>query len=120
MSWSPCAEFGDGGAICALVSRARSEHGATIERQRTIEAGAQFAPRVGAGARIVGECKAEGGFQSGVRDCKKAINLVRSSADASPPYGFMLLPGTTSSGFAMKLSSFSLSHTKSAPFIALE
>jgi hypothetical protein len=32
--------------------------------------------------------------------------LVRSSADASPPYGFMLLPRTTSSGFAMKLSSF--------------
>src|SRR5580704_5050539 len=58
-------------------------------------------------------------FQSGV-DCKKAINLVRSSADASPPYGFMLLPGTTSSGFAMKLSSFPVSHTKSAPFIALE
>jgi hypothetical protein len=53
-------------------------------------------------------------------DCKKAINLVPSSADASPPYGFMLLPGTTSSGFAMKLSSFSLSQTKSAPFIALE
>ena len=53
-------------------------------------------------------------------DCKKVINLVRSSADASPPYGFMLLPGTTSSGFAMKPSSFSLFHTKSAPFIALE
>jgi hypothetical protein len=35
-------------------------------------------------------------------------------------YGFMLLPGTTSSGFAMKLSSFPVSHTKSAPFIALE
>ena len=64
--------------------------------------------------------KTEGSFQSGVGDCKKAINLVRSSADASPPYGFMLLPGTTSSGFAMKLSSFSMSHTKSAPFIALE
>src|SRR6266508_1223545 len=30
----------------------------------------------------------------------------------------MLLPGTTSSGFAMKRSSFSLSHTKSAPFMA--
>jgi hypothetical protein len=28
---------------------------------------------------------------------RKAINLVRSSADASPPYGFMLLPGTISS-----------------------
>jgi hypothetical protein len=27
---------------------------------------------------------------------KKAINLVRPSADASPPYGFMLLPGTIS------------------------
>src|SRR5262245_33658852 len=53
-------------------------------------------------------------------DCKNAISLLRSSADVSPPYGFILLPGTTSSGFAMKLSSFSLSHTKSAPFIALE
>jgi hypothetical protein len=51
-------------------------------------------------------------------DCKNAISLLRSSADASPPYGFILLPGTTSSGFAMKLSSFSLSHTKSAPFMA--
>jgi hypothetical protein len=61
-----------------------------------------------------------GSFQSRVGDCKKVINLVRSSADASPPYGFMLLPGATSSGFAMKPSSFSLSHTKSAPFIALE
>jgi hypothetical protein len=30
------------------------------------------------------------------------------------------VPGTTSSGFAMKRSSFSLSHTKSAPFMALE
>ena len=70
--------------------------------------------------RIGSFVKTEGGFQSGVGDCKKAINLVRSSADASPPYGFMLLPGTTSSGLAMKLSSFSLSHTKSAPFIALE
>ena len=49
-----------------------------------VEAGAQFAPRVGAGARIVGECKTEDGFQSGVGDCRKAINLVRSSADASP------------------------------------
>jgi hypothetical protein len=32
----------------------------------------------------------------------------------------MLLPGTTSSGFAMKRSSFSSSQTKSASFIALE
>jgi hypothetical protein len=32
----------------------------------------------------------------------------------------MLLPGMTSSGFAMKLSSFFLSQTSSAPFIALE
>ena len=51
--------------------------GVTIECQRTIEAGAQFAPRGGAGARILGECKTEGGFQSGVGDCKKAINLAR-------------------------------------------
>src|SRR6516162_7385607 len=55
-----------------------------------------------------------------VGDSKNAITLARSSADARPPYGFMLLPGTTSSGFAMKRSSFSLSHTKSAPFMALE
>src|SRR6185369_11442594 len=48
-------------------------------------------------------------------DSKNAITLARSSADVSPPYGFMLLPGTISSGFAMKRSSFSLSHTKSAP-----
>jgi hypothetical protein len=53
-------------------------------------------------------------------DSKNTITLARSSADVSPPYGFMLLPGTTSSGFAMKRSSFSLSHTKSAPFMALE
>jgi hypothetical protein len=53
-------------------------------------------------------------------DCRNAISLLRSSTDASPPYCFILLPGTTSSGFAMKLSSFSLSHTKSAPFMPLE
>jgi hypothetical protein len=55
-----------------------------------------------------------------VSDSKNTITLARSSADESPPYGFMLLPGTTSSGVAMKRSSFSLSHTKSAPFMALE
>jgi hypothetical protein len=55
-----------------------------------------------------------------VGDSKNTITLARSSADVSPPYGFMLLPGTTSSGFAMNRSSFSLSHTKSAPFMALE
>ena len=55
-----------------------------------------------------------------VGDSRNTITLARSSADVSPPYGFMLLPGTTSSGFAMKRSSFSLSHTKSAPFMALE
>ena len=59
-------------------------------------------------------------FQFVPGDCKNAISLLRSSADASPPYGFILLPGTTSSGFAMKLLSFSSSHTKSAPFMALE
>jgi hypothetical protein len=53
-------------------------------------------------------------------DSKNTIILARSSADVSPPYGFMLLPGTTSSGFAMNRSSFPLSHTKSAPFMALE
>jgi len=37
-----------------------------------------------------------------VSDSKNTITLARSSADVSPPYGFMLLPGTTSSGFAMK------------------
>src|SRR5262249_14688159 len=58
--------------------------------------------------------------QLAVGDSKNTITLARSSADVSPPYGFMLLPGTTSSGFAMKRSSFSLSHTKSAPFMALE
>ena len=55
-----------------------------------------------------------------VGDSKNAITLARSSAEVSPPYGFMLLPGTTSSGFALKRSSFSLSHTNSAPFMALE
>src|SRR6266516_3275462 len=55
-----------------------------------------------------------------VSDSKNTITLARSSADVSPPYGFMLWPGTASSGFAMNLSSFSLSHTKSAPFMALE
>ena len=38
-----------------------------------------------------------------------------SSPDARPPYGFMLLPGTTSSGFAMKRSSFSSSFLTKAP-----
>src|SRR5438445_7883861 len=52
-----------------------------------------------------------------VGDSKNTITLARSSADVSPPYGLMLLPGTTSSGFAMKQSSFSLSHTKSVPFM---
>jgi hypothetical protein len=55
-----------------------------------------------------------------VGDSKNTIILARSSADVSPPYGFMLLPGTISSGFAMNRSSFCLSHTKSAPFMALE
>jgi len=36
-----------------------------------------------------------------VGDSKNVITLARSSADVSPPYGFMLLPGTTSSGFAI-------------------
>ena len=52
--------------------------------------------------------------------CRYETILALSSLDASPPYGFILLPGTNSSGFAMKRSSFSLSHTKSAPCIALE
>ena len=51
---------------------------------------------------------------------KKATTLTLSTADASPPYGFMLLPGTISSGFAMKRFSFASSQMKSAPFIALE
>jgi hypothetical protein len=55
------------------------------------------------------------------RDRSQERNILAlSSADASPPYGFMLLPGTSSSGFAMKRSSFSSSHTKSAPFSAPE
>jgi hypothetical protein len=29
-----------------------------------------------------------------------AITFFLSSVDARPPYGFMLLPGTTASGFA--------------------
>ena len=32
---------------------------------------------------------------------RKAIILVRSSADVMPPYGFMLCPDTTWSGLAM-------------------
>src|SRR5262245_27011851 len=55
-----------------------------------------------------------------VSDSKSTITLARSSADVSSPYGFMLLPGTTSSGVAMKGSSLSLSHTKSAPIMAPE
>ena len=66
------------------------------------------------GVAAAGKCFPSHQFRSIVHqgDCKKAINLVRSSADASPPYGFMLLPGTTSSGLAMKLSSFSLSQNE--------
>src|SRR5262245_58565967 len=51
---------------------------------------------------------------------RKAIILARSSAEAMPPYGFILCPDTTCSGLAMKRSSEALSHTRSAPFIALE
>jgi hypothetical protein len=53
-------------------------------------------------------------------DCRKAMTFFLSSVDARPLYGFMLLPGTTSSGLAMKCSSFSSSQTKPAGFIALE
>jgi len=53
-------------------------------------------------------------------ESKKLITLALSSADASPPYGFILLPGTISSGLAMKRFSFASSQTKSALFIALE
>ena len=49
-----------------------------------------------------------------------AMIFFLSSPDERPPYGFMLLPGTTSSGFAMNRSSFSSSQTKPASFIALE
>src|SRR5262249_56066905 len=55
-----------------------------------------------------------------VSDSKNTITLARSSADVSPPYGFMLLPGTTSSGVPLKRSRFSFSHTTSPPFMALE
>ena len=51
---------------------------------------------------------------------RKAIILVRSSADVMPPYGFMLCPDTTWSGLAINRSSVALSHTMSAPFMALE
>jgi hypothetical protein len=71
-------------------------------------------------ALVSRECQWRHDAQLAVTDSKNAITLARSSADVSPPYGFMLLPGTTSSGFAMKRSSFSLSHTKSASFMALE
>ena len=40
------------------------------------------------------------------------MTFVLSSVDARPPYGFMLLPGTTSSGLAIKCSSFSSSQMK--------
>ena len=53
-------------------------------------------------------------------DCKKAINLVRSSADAVAHYTAYVVARHDIIGFRMKLSSFPVSHTKSAPFIALE
>ena len=53
-------------------------------------------------------------------DRRKETMLALSAADASPLNGFMLLPGTRISGLAMKRSSLSSSHTKSALFIALE
>jgi hypothetical protein len=53
-------------------------------------------------------------------DRRKEVTLALSSADASPLYGFILLPGTISSGFAMKRFSFASSQTKPALFIALE
>lgn len=67
-----------------------------------------------------GDSSANDDAQFALADSRNSITLARSSAAASPPYGFMLLPGTTSSGFAMKRSSFSLSQIKSAPFMALE
>src|SRR5262245_4273395 len=55
------------------------------------------------------------------RDCaRKPMIFFRSSLDERPPYGFMLLPGTTSSGLAIKRSSFSSFQTKPASFMALE
>ena len=53
-------------------------------------------------------------------DRRKEVTLALSSADPSPLYGFILLPGTISSGFAMKRFSIASSQTKPALFIALE
>jgi hypothetical protein len=59
-------------------------------------------------------------FQLPLLASRKAIILARSSAEVRPPYGFILLPGTTWSGLAMKRSSVALSHVKSASFMELE
>jgi hypothetical protein len=37
-----------------------------------------------------------------VSDWKKEITFILSSADFSPPYGFILLQGTVSSGLVIK------------------
>jgi len=59
---------------------------------------------------------------SGPHRCvsKKSTTLALSADEARPPYGFILLPFTTASGFAMKRSSVALSQTKSALCMALE
>jgi hypothetical protein len=54
------------------------------------------------------------------RVSKKSTTLALSADEARPPYGFILLPFTTASGFAMKRSSVALSQTKSALCMALE
>jgi hypothetical protein len=53
-------------------------------------------------------------------ESKKAATFFASSPDRSPLYGFILLPGTTSSGLAIKRASFVSSQIKPASFMATE
>ena len=81
---------------------------------------AQASVTVPANQRRPPEDKSQPNYSPVVSDRRKASILALSSADASPPYGFILLPGTISSGLAMKRFSFASSQMKSALFIALE
>src|SRR5262249_11601403 len=123
----PLAPARPGLSLCLARQRSdESARRATAKARLRDESGKLIPIDVKVGDRVLfgkwsgTEVKLDGIAQLVVSDPKNPIPLARSSADVSPPYGFMLLPGTTSSGFAMKRSSFSLSHTKSAPFMALE
>ena len=115
----PLAAAGQPGVERALgLMRAEIERGMKLMGCSSIEPALTQQSAV----QVTTRCSLSPSYEfPGYRDwARKAMIFALSSLDARPPYGFMLLPGMTSSGFAMKRSSFSSSQTKSASFIALE